>query len=89
VKSKAKAKSAPKREAAVAARKADVAPRKTVRTPRSPLLPRARSEKSNASAQPAALEIPREVENATLTVDGGPVSLTNLSKIYFPELGLT
>ena len=40
-------------------------------------------------AQPAGLEIPRNVENTTLSVDGGPVNLTNLNKIYFPELGLT
>src|SRR3984957_13331196 len=48
-----------------------------------------RSGKSDAIAQPAALEIPRNLENTTLTVEGGPVSLTNLNKIYFPELGLT
>jgi bifunctional non-homologous end joining protein LigD len=90
VKSKAKAKSAPERKAmAPAPRKTGVAPRKTAAPPRSPLSPHARSEKSNVIAQPAGLEIPRNVENVTLTVEGGPVSLTNLSKIYFPELGLT
>ena len=75
-KAKAKAKSAPKRKALAAARKATPAPR-------------SRSGKSDAIAQPAGLEIPRNVENATPSVDGGPVNLTNLNKIYFPELGLT
>jgi bifunctional non-homologous end joining protein LigD len=35
------------------------------------------------------LQIPWEVNAVTLTVDGGPVQLTNLQKIFFPGLGLT
>lgn len=35
------------------------------------------------------LEIPRNVDEAEITVEGGPVKLTNLRKIFFPELGLT
>ncbi len=35
------------------------------------------------------LQIPRDVNAVTLTVDGGPVQLTNLQKIFFPGLGLT
>jgi bifunctional non-homologous end joining protein LigD len=91
VKSKAKAKSASKHKAVAAARKAAVAPRKTATSTSSPLSrrsPLARSGKRDVIAQPGGLEIPRNVENVTLNVEGGPVSLTNLNKIYFPELGL-
>src|SRR5476651_408216 len=35
------------------------------------------------------LEIPRDQENAVLTVDGKDVRLTNLRKIFWAELGLT
>jgi bifunctional non-homologous end joining protein LigD len=86
VKSKAKTKSAPKRKTVVAARKAATAPSKAAPPPRSP---RAQSTKNDVAARPDGLEIPRNVENITLTVEGGPVNLTNLSKIYFPELSLT
>jgi bifunctional non-homologous end joining protein LigD len=82
VKSKAKAKSAANRKGVAAAHKIAPPPH----SPLSPRSPRARSGKSGAIAQ---LEMPRNVENATLNVDGGPVNLTNLNKIYFPELGLT
>lgn len=51
--------------------------------------PRLPAEKRNASAEVEALKIPRDAENATLTLEGGAVSLTNLDKIFFPELGLT
>jgi bifunctional non-homologous end joining protein LigD len=58
-----------------------------------PAVRRAASPRSGAAADSgtpgAELRIPRDAENATLTVDGGPVSLTNLQKIFFPELGLT
>ena len=61
---------------------------------RSPLrkTPRAkgsRPPKSAPSAQIAGLQIPRNVANVTLDVDGGPVTLTNLQKVFFPGLGLT
>ena len=83
MKSKAKAKTPSKHKGVGAARNAAAMPRNANR--RAP----SRSGKSDAIAQPAALEISRDVENTTLTVEGGPVSLTNLNKIYFPELGLT
>ncbi len=35
----------------------------------------------------AAVEIPTDVDDATVEVDGRRVALTNLRKIYFPELG--
>lgn len=35
------------------------------------------------------VEIPRNIDEADITVEGGPVKLTNLRKIFFPELGLT
>ena len=35
------------------------------------------------------MEIPRGVNATTLTVDRGPVQLTNLQKVFFPGLGLT
>ena len=37
----------------------------------------------------AAVEIPRDVDSATLAVDGRDVRLTNLRKIFWPELALT
>lgn len=45
--------------------------------------------RSPASTQTAGLQIPRNVATATLDVDGGPVTLTNLQKVFFPGLGLT
>jgi bifunctional non-homologous end joining protein LigD len=36
-----------------------------------------------------AVEIPRDVDDVTLEVDGRRVPLTNLRKVYFPKLGLT
>lgn len=38
---------------------------------------------------PPNLEIPRGVSEANVEVDGGRVHLTNLEKIFWPELGLT
>src|SRR3954463_12559734 len=35
------------------------------------------------------LEIPRDADNVTLTVEGKEVRLTNLRKIFWPELKLT
>ena len=48
-----------------------------------------RPAKSSAGAQTSDLQIPRNVATATLDVDGGPVTLTNLQKVFFPGLGLT
>jgi bifunctional non-homologous end joining protein LigD len=91
MKSKSKGKSAAKRKTTAAApRKAAVAPHKAATASRKATLgPRAQSGKSDVIARADALEIPRNVENIPLTVEGGPVNLTNLNKIYFPELGLT
>ena len=36
-----------------------------------------------------AIQIPRDQDNVTLAVDGKEVRLTNLRKIFWPELGLT
>ena len=44
---------------------------------------RARSPRAKAT------EIPRNVDEAQLSVEGGTVKLTNLRKIFWPELGLT
>jgi bifunctional non-homologous end joining protein LigD len=44
--------------------------------------------KTRASSN-SSLQIPRDVNAVTLTVDGGPVQLTNLQKVFFPGLGLT
>src|SRR5258707_9235850 len=35
------------------------------------------------------LELPRDQDHVALTVDGKEVRLTNLRKIFWPELGLT
>ncbi len=48
-----------------------------------------RSQSVATSAANSGQEIPRNVASATLDVDGGPVTLTNLQKIFFPRLGLT
>jgi bifunctional non-homologous end joining protein LigD len=37
----------------------------------------------------ARLTIPRDQDNAVLVVDGREVRVTNLRKIFWPELGLT
>ncbi len=44
---------------------------------------RARSPRAKAT------EIPRNVDEAQLSVEGGTLKLTNLRKIFWPELGLT
>ncbi len=48
-----------------------------------------RPAKSAAGSQTSGQQIPRNVDNTTLDVDGGPVTLTNLQKVFFPGLGLT
>ena len=47
------------------------------------------SPEEAGAKQLGALEIPRGVENVDIEVDGGEVHLTNLQKIFWPELGLT
>jgi bifunctional non-homologous end joining protein LigD len=42
-----------------------------------------------APAKARGLEIPRGVSESDVDVDGGRVHLTNLKKIFWPELGLT
>jgi bifunctional non-homologous end joining protein LigD len=44
---------------------------------------------SVAPAKTHGLEIPRGVSEADVDVDGGRVHLTNLEKVFWPELGLT
>src|SRR5262245_39249707 len=41
------------------------------------------------SCHPAMVSIPRDQDNVILPVDGKEVRLTNLRKIFWPELGLT
>ena len=36
-----------------------------------------------------SVEIPRDAENARVEPGGHPVRLTNLRKVYWPELGIT
>lgn len=54
-----------------------------------------RSKKPEAAAVPStslgepAIEISRDVNEIELGVSGGPVKLTNLRKIFFPQLALT
>jgi bifunctional non-homologous end joining protein LigD len=43
----------------------------------------------STGAKLRSLEIPRGVDNADIEVEGGSVHLTNLQKIFWPELGLT
>jgi bifunctional non-homologous end joining protein LigD len=50
---------------------------------------RDQSQKSNAAKAPAPVKIPEGIETAELDVEGGPVKLTNLQKIFWPKLGLT
>jgi bifunctional non-homologous end joining protein LigD len=86
VKSKVKTKSTGKRKTVALARKSAATARTVAPPPRST---HSASRKNDVVAETGGLEIPRNVENTPLNVDGGPVNLTNLTKIYFPELGLT
>lgn len=42
-----------------------------------------------ASPKPSGREIPQNVEEEQVAVDGGIVKVTNLRKVFWPELGLT
>jgi bifunctional non-homologous end joining protein LigD len=75
-KSKAKAKAPVTRQPASGPQVAASAPARKARAAETP-------------TETPELKIPRDAENLTLTVDGGGVTLTNLQKIFFPELGLT
>lgn len=44
---------------------------------------------TSAPKSPANTTIPANVEDVEMAVDGGPVRLTNLQKIFWPGLGLT
>lgn len=53
----------------------------------------ARTPEASATSRKAkgqqTVEIPRDLNEIELRVAGGPVKLTNLHKVFFPELGLT
>jgi bifunctional non-homologous end joining protein LigD len=55
-----------------------------------PAAPKATWRRQPAHAKPArqAISIPRNQDSVELNVDGGPVHLSNLQKIFFPDLGL-
>jgi len=63
-------------------RKKEAPPRKSQAVPDKP------SSRTRASCN-SGLQIPHDANAVTLTVDGGPVQLTNLQKVFFPGLGLT
>jgi bifunctional non-homologous end joining protein LigD len=44
---------------------------------------------TRAKTKPAQIQIPKDVTDAELTVEGGTVKLTNLQKIFWPKLRLT
>ena len=48
-----------------------------------------RPRATTSRAGRAALTIPRDDENVTLAIEGKAVRLTNLNKVFWPELGLT
>jgi bifunctional non-homologous end joining protein LigD len=48
-----------------------------------------RPRATTSRAGRAALAIPRDDENVTLAIEGKQVRLTNLNKVFWPELGLT
>jgi bifunctional non-homologous end joining protein LigD len=47
------------------------------------------SGRKRANRSPGPVQIPRNVTDAELTVEGGTVKLTNLQKVFWPKLGLT
>src|ERR1700729_915860 len=48
-----------------------------------------RSNANRPTSKPITAGIPMDVNEAELTVEGGPVKLTNLQKVFWPGLGLT
>ncbi|MGA7920759.1 MAG: non-homologous end-joining DNA ligase [Candidatus Acidiferrales bacterium] len=71
-------------------RHADTAPKAH---PRAKSFARPRVEGKPAPSKhpkaPRAVDIPKGIDTVELDVDGGPVKLTNLQKIFWPKLGLT
>ena len=47
------------------------------------------SRRPAPAAKPEAIEIPANVDEMELAVSGGTVRLTNLQKVFWPDLGLT
>src|SRR5512138_2804800 len=50
---------------------------------------RTRTRARGASAQKSGALFPREAEQVELELDGRKVKLTNLKKLFWPELGIT
>jgi bifunctional non-homologous end joining protein LigD len=72
--------------------KAKAKAKSKAKTVRGQTFPRAKVEdasKASGVTKSETLKIPADADSLTMTVEGGPVSLTNLQKIFFPELGLT
>jgi bifunctional non-homologous end joining protein LigD len=72
--------------------KAKAKAKSKAKTVRRQTFPRAKVEdasKASGVTKSETLKIPADADSLTMTVEGGPVSLTNLQKIFFPELGLT
>lgn len=64
-------------------------PRKTIRTARSGAPSKGKiSNRSGERAGKSSI-VPEGVNDAELSVDGGTVRLTNLQKVFWPQLGLT
>ncbi|HWF39676.1 MAG TPA: non-homologous end-joining DNA ligase [Candidatus Acidoferrales bacterium] len=55
-------------------------------TPRNEL---SRASLTHQNSRARSIEIPRDVDDIELRVSGGPVKLTNLRKVFFPERKLT
>ena len=64
-----------------------VTPRRATRSPSAPL--KTGRPKTQTESFRASQVIPTGVNEATLRVDGGEVKLTNMQKIFWPDLGLT
>lgn len=50
---------------------------------------RRKPERAARSQSPGFAVIPTNVDEIEISVDGGPVKLTNLQKVFWPDLGLT
>ena len=50
---------------------------------------RRRNGRARPPTQQSGLRIPTDTDNAEVAVDGGVVKLTNLQKIFWPQLGIT
>src|ERR1700735_1404237 len=56
---------------------------------RTPLRLQVMTRNTARTSKPASVEIPRDVDNATLQFGERSVTLTNLRKPFWPELGIT